>query len=243
MSRFSYLKWTAVVAVLGMTVVAGVRPSTATKESSLPNVAAAGANISAEGRTLETYFFDLGSFNAKWVALGKKDGFTHAEFDPVLRSADDLKRRLSGVQNSVKEIIRKLKASGDWDNLDELVQAKITDAKLSSEFRQNSFKRLLEESSTRLTNDAGEISAPLEGLRSKLSARANDSGFEGNLARSGVRFVSASYASPAPVKNASFGCRVAGLHVGVQLFVRGIVNDKTLDAYECACSNRNCMVW
>src|SRR5438477_7558729 len=139
------LRYRMLVAVSAVAVITLIHLSMSRPVGSAPSV---GADISSEGRTVETYVNDLGSFNGKWVELGKRSSFTHTDFDPVQRNADDLKKRLSGVQNAVKEIIRKLKASGEWNNADAIVLSKIAEARAQSQFRQTSFKLLLEESST-----------------------------------------------------------------------------------------------
>jgi len=54
--RFNYWKLTAVVAVLAITIIAGGRPSTATKQ---PPLAAPDADLANEERALAEYFGDL----------------------------------------------------------------------------------------------------------------------------------------------------------------------------------------
>jgi hypothetical protein len=121
------------------------------------------------------------------------------------------------------------------------VFSKITDARAQSQFRQTSFKRLLEESSTQLTSDANEISGPLDLLRSRLSARARD--LEWDSSGSRVRFVNAAYAPPAPALKLSLSCRLANVGLGVSGFIHGKPTEKSYEAYTCACTNENCFVW
>ena len=201
----------------------------------------AGADISSEGRTVETYVNDLGSFNGKWVELGKRSSFTHTDFDPVQRNADDLKKRLSEVQNAVKEIIRKLKASGEWNDADAIVLSKITEARAQSRFRQTSFKVLLEESSTQLTSDANEISSPLDSLRSRLSARAGD--LQWDSSGSNLRLINAAYSPPAPALKQSLVCRLTQIGLGVSGFIHGNPTEKAYEANNCACGGTGCFVW
>src|SRR6266496_3772827 len=140
-SRFSYLKWTAVVAVLGITIVAGVRPSTATKQP--PPVAT--ADLANEERTLAKYFDDFVAYDQQTTQLGAKASFTLIEVDAIQRKSDDFKARLQGLQNIIRDTIRKLKEAKEWENLDKDIAAKITDGSSSTFFKQFSFKEVFEE--------------------------------------------------------------------------------------------------
>ena len=173
-SRFSYLKLAAVVAVLAITICAGVRPSTATKQPRPVVTAASRADLGNEERALAKYSDDLVAYDEQTAQLSAKAKLVSADLDSAKRKSDDLKGRLSGLQNTIREIVRKLKAAKEWDDLDATTAAKITDAKLRPFIEQDSVKKLLEESSNNLTSHANEISAPLDDLRKKLVSRYGD---------------------------------------------------------------------
>src|SRR5712671_1226758 len=156
-SGFNYLRWTAVAAVLAITIIAGVRPSTATKQPATP-AAVSGVDLANEERALAKYFDDLVTYNKQAADIGKRVSLVKADLDPLQRRSDDLKGRLSGLQNTVREIVAKLKKANEWDDLDQSVAAGITDASQKSFFLQDSFKQLLEESSNSLSSHGNQIS-------------------------------------------------------------------------------------
>jgi hypothetical protein len=233
---FHYHMLTTVCAALAIALASGASTSRAIV-SGPPASPSADADLSADARTLDGFVDDLGKFNRRWVDAGKKSSLSHAEFDPLQRNADDLKRRLSGFQDTVQDIVRRLKASGQWDGLDQIVLAKLGNAKAQAHFRQNSFKQVLEDASSQLTNDASEISSPLEALRAKLTARADYS------TPDTWRMLPASY-RPEPVAvKFSLACKLSNVRIGISGFVHGKPTDAALDAFECACTNTNCFVW
>ncbi len=172
--RFNYWKLTAVVAVLAITISAGGRPSTATKQPPLAVTEAPDADLANEERALAKYFDDLIAYQSECAKLGKQAVLEHIHINPVQAKSDALTNRLPGLQNTVREIVKKLKAANEWDNLNTTVAAGITDPSRKSFFQQESFKQLLEESSNGLTGHANEISAPLDDLRKKLVSRQGD---------------------------------------------------------------------
>jgi hypothetical protein len=195
--KASHLKLMAIIAVLGITLIPNLRTSTAAGPPP-----AAGADIGNEQRLISKYFEDFVAYDKQVADLGKKGRTINVDFDPLQQKANDLKGRLSAVQNATREIIKKLKAANEWDNLDTTLEAKF-DSKQRSVFRQASFKRFLEDSSNNLSGRGNEISTPLENLRRKLTSK-NSSGFE-------FQIVQASYrtASPTPFGSPdSFGCAV-----------------------------------
>ena len=225
-ARFGYVKLAIAIAVVTLALVSSIHSSKA-------RVAPApAADLNNEARVIGTYFDDLVQYDRQITEAGKKARLVSADLEPLERRSTDLKRRVTDIQNAVQEIVRKLKASGEWDNLDELIQAR-ADARLATQFRQNSFKQILEESSTQLTSGANELGVPIDRLRSKLS-RTNSSE---------PQFLSASYSPAGPMWKLSWGCRVTQLHQGVQIFVRGHQTSKLHEQYECACTNTNCFAW
>jgi FtsZ-binding cell division protein ZapB len=72
----------------------------------------ADADLSAEARVIDSFVNDLGKFDKKNSELSKKATLTRTQFDAHQREAESLKGRVSGVQNALREAIRKLKAAG-----------------------------------------------------------------------------------------------------------------------------------
>jgi Tfp pilus assembly protein PilE len=200
-SGFSYLKVSAVVAVLAIALIPSLRTSTAKNQVSPVTT---GADLANEQRVIAKYFEDLIAYADEVVVQDKKRAsLLRADLDPLQRKSDDLKGRLSAVQNSVREIVRKLKAANEWEDLDRNVSATITDAGQKSLFQQTSFKRLLEDSSNNLSSHGNEISAPLDNLRKRLTSRYG--GAELQIVRAG-------YESPAlPGAPDSLGCTIGKL--------------------------------
>jgi small-conductance mechanosensitive channel len=220
------LKWTAVVAVLTLTVMAGVRSSTATKQPTA--TVAQGADLANEERALAKYFEDLVSYNHQTAQLSAKAKLVSADLDPLQRRSDDLKGRLSGLQNVIREIVTKLKAANEWSDLDITTAAKITDARQKAYIEQESFKQLLEESSNGLTSHANEISLPLDNLRKKLTSRYGDG--------ADVQFVRAAYGAPAPMTFVSLACSVGRIQLGLGHRLHRSASDGLLDTVSCNCN-------
>jgi hypothetical protein len=230
-SGFRYLKWTAVVAVLALTIVAGVCPSAATKQPPLSNTAASGADLANEARALAKYCDDLVAYHQQTAQLGKKASFTLAEIDPLQRRSDDLKRRLSGLQNVFREIVRKLKAANEWNDLDTTIAAKITDAGQRSFFQRDSFKQLLEDSSNDFSSHGNEISIPLDNLRKRLTSRMFSPYRDG----ADFQIVRAAYEAPAPGKFVSLECSINKIRAGLLHRLGGEQTPGFVDQISCAC--------
>jgi hypothetical protein len=185
----------------------------ATSARSLPGSRAVEANLGTESRTLDTYLDDLARLDKKGLELGNKPALSRAEFDAHQRTADDLKRRLSAVQTALRDAITKLKAAGQWDNLDQIVLAKISNSKFQELVRRDGFKRSLETAASTLSNNANEIDSPLSNLRNKVQAR--DLGFEPGQSALALRAVPVAY-TPSPAAFASkLRCSLAYLRAGI----------------------------
>lgn len=177
-------------------------------------------DLSSEDRTLEAYIQDLRKFQKKVAELGEKGSLTRSEFDPLQRTSDDLKRRLSVVQNAIRGAITKLKGTGNWNNLDTTLKARITDPKLQA-FHQTSFKERLEKAASELNNQASEISDPIEPLRKKIAvADLVSPAFENASSPLALRVIPVAY-EPDPVltKTTSLGCRLANIRLGISGFI------------------------
>jgi len=235
-SGFRYLKLTAVVAVLAIALIPSVRPSTAKNQPPPPATAASGADLVSlvnEERALAKYFDDLVAYHKESAQLSAKAKLVSADLDPLQRRSDDLKGRLSGLQNVIAEIVKKLKAAKEWDDLDTSIAASITDASHKSFFQQSSFKQLLEESSNSLTSHKNEIGIPLDNLRKRLTSRTFSPYGDG----ADVQIVRAAYVAPAPVMAfVSLACSVGKVRLGLIGRLGGNATNGTIDQVSCACN-------
>jgi hypothetical protein len=201
-----------------------------------PLAAAAGASldINAEIRAVDTYVNDLGKLEKKRLELSKKTVLTRAEFAVLQTTTDDLKRRLSGLKNTLQEVARKLKAAGQWDNLDATVLAKIDDARLQALLRQLSVKQLLDNAATTTSADTEELSQPLDLLRIRVKAQAPETGFASPLS---LRPVRAAYAPQPAWTTTSFRCRMSLLRFGLSkaFSASGEASQGSINAGNCFC--------
>jgi hypothetical protein len=197
----------------------------------------ADADLSAEDRILESFVNDLNRFDKKGLELGKKASLTRLEFDSHQRDAEALRNRVSGVQNALREVIRKLKAAGQWDGIDQILLAKFNDSKFQDFVRRDSFKRTLEDASLNLSGAAGDIAKPLDSLRRKIQAQASEGGFESGSSSLASRAVRVAFQPEPVVFTSSLRCRAASLRLGVAVFVYGPTSqaNKAKDAYNCTC--------
>jgi hypothetical protein len=195
------------------------------------------ADLSSEGRTLDSFVDELSAFDKRHAELSKKASLTRLEFEAHQRTANTLKNRVSAVQNALQDIIRKLKAAGQWDKLDAIILAKTSDSRFQDLARRESFKRLLEAASTGLSAEANEISAPLDSLRNQLKGQAHDNLFTPGNSSLALRAIPVAY-HPAPaVFAASFRCRLSYLRLGISMAVTkdGKGSKGANDALNCNC--------
>jgi hypothetical protein len=228
--RMNYSKLTGLCAILTLLLVnLSEKPVAASLVTSV--------DLSSELRTLDTFVADLGKLDKKRVELGKKDSLTRVEFTALQNSTDDLKRRLPAINGAFQEIARKLKAAGQWGNLDATVLAKIDEPKFQSLVRRLGFKQLLENEASRLSSNADEIGQPLELLRNRVKAQVRDSVFEPGNSSLALRAVPVAYAPPPAAIANSFRCRAAFLRFGLnRAFSRsGDASQATLNAMNCFC--------
>jgi hypothetical protein len=202
-------------------------------------------DLAPESRTLDAFFNDLVKLDKGTAALRKKDSLTSAEFEAHQRAADALKRRLSEVQDALREVIRKLKAAGEWDEgLDARVLTKISDPRAKELFRRDSFKKSLEEAASQLSSDSDQIDSSFGTLRNKVRAQLQDSIFGSSGSALPLRTVRVSYA-PAPPTIVAFAlrCRLASVRVGISGFVHGQATQAANDALSCACHPTSPLPW
>jgi hypothetical protein len=230
-SRFGDLKFATVVAALAITLVSIIHSSTATTQPSAADSAATGVDTSNEERVIGKYLDDLFAYQIECHQVGRRQALRTADIDPLQRKSDDLKNRLSDVQNAVREVIRTIKAANEWDGLDSTLLARVNDANRRSFFQESSFKADLEYASSNLSSHKDEISLPLDGLRKRVARNAFPYG-DGAAA-----FVTAAYHPPTPMFGLGLGCRLG--QVRLKLIERngGNISNSpaTCDAISCAC--------
>jgi hypothetical protein len=206
-------------------------------EAPVAAASAASLDINSEIRTLDSFVADLGRLDKKRVELGKKDSLTRAEFAALQNSSDELKRRLSAINSTLQEITRKLKAAGQWDNLDATVLAKLDDPKFQTLFRRLGFKQIIDNAASRLSSDADEISQPLEPLRNRVKAQVQNSVFESGNSVLALRAVAVAYEPSLALTATSFRCRVSLLRMGLSRAFgnTGGPSNGSVNAVNCFC--------
>ncbi|HWP43207.1 MAG TPA: hypothetical protein VNO14_08240 [Blastocatellia bacterium] len=197
--------------------------------------AIAEVNLSAESQTLDAFLTDLAKAEKRGADLGRKASLTRAELLAYEQSVSDLKRRATLVQNAFRQVVLKLKAAGLWDNADQTVLARVSDSRFQSIARRDGFKKSLEEAASSLSNDAGEISRPLDILRSRVKAGLEEPDFDPDNPALKSRAVRVSYGSAPAMLKAGFKCRVAWLRLGISGFRQGEPTQKATDRVGCFC--------
>ena len=221
-SRFSYLKLAALIAAFAMTLVPYLRTSAGNRVS--PTVT--GTDLSNEQRIIARYADDLAAYDKETQTLGKRARLVSSDLDGVQNRSEDLKRRLSEVQNAVREIVRKLKAANEFDDLDTSIVARITDARDKPYFQQNSFKKLLEDASNDLTSYGNDITTPFDNLRRKLTSRT--------ASASADSLIRAHHAL-APFGKNGLQCVLSNIQTGIIWRVGGAEDTAHRNTRICAC--------
>lgn len=193
------------------------------------------AELVEEFRTLDKFVDDLFKLDRNRGELSKKASLSQTEFDSLKSSADDLKRRLSQVQNALRGIITKLKAAGEWDDIDSRVAETISDPSLRARFRQTSFKRELEELAENVANQAGEISDPVEVLRRKVTARSRDSVIPSAAYALAWQAEPAAYHPEPAMFTSGLRCSLSKMRYGAVKLI-GVSTGRAHEAYHCACN-------
>lgn len=222
-SRFSHLKTTALIAVFAMTLVPYLRTSAGSRLSATVT----GADISNEQRIIARYAAELVAYDKQTQALGKRTRLVSSDLDEVQNRSEDLKRRLAEVQTAVREIVRKLKAANEFDDLDTKIVARITDARDKSYFQQNSFKKLLENASNDLTSYGSDITTPLDNLRRKVASRT--------LSPDGEAVIVRAHHPPAPSTRNGLQCALSNIQVGIVWRLGGTEGKAHQQTRICAC--------
>jgi len=180
---------------------------------------------------LNKYADDVFAYQKECSRLKAKASLLRTDLDPVQRRSDDLKRRVTEVQNAIREVVRKFKAAKQWDDLDITTAAKITDPGPRAQFQQDSFKQLLEDGASSLSSHANEISIPVDDLRKKLTGRTLSP--YGDVVAFPV--VLAAYRVPTPVKFISLACTVNRVRNGIIHSLHGSISNTNCVSTACAC--------
>jgi hypothetical protein len=225
-SKSSYFKGIAMTAILALTLIPSIRQSNARSQPSVST--GASVDLANEERVLARYFDDLVNYNKRTRELGKRARLVSTDLDEVQNRSEDLKRRLSEVQNAVREIVRKLKAANEFDDLDTNIVARITEPADKSYFQQNSFKKLLEDASNDLTSYGTDITTPFDNLRRKLTSRRGSS----YGAASDVR----AHHGLAPFTRAGLTCLIGNIQVGIIWRHNNVEGSTHQNQRICACS-------
>jgi hypothetical protein len=229
----AYAILAALISLMGLQLATSARTAAA---------GLADADLSAEDRIIDSFVNDLGKFDKKGLELGKKASLTRLEFDAHQRDAEALRNRVSGVQNALREVIRKLKAVGQWDNLDQIALAKVRNSTFQDFVRGKGLKRTLEDGALNLSGDAGDIAKPLDSLRRKIQAQASDGGFESGSSSLASRAVRVAFEPEPAVFRDSLRCRAASLRFGITalVFGEGPKTTRAATASNCACEGTHC---
>lgn len=228
--RFGYRKVMALCAVVALTLVQsaiGFSPARSTTFT----VVGDEPNLSNELRALNKYADDFLAYQKECSQLKAKASLLSTDLDPVQRKSDDLKRRVTEVQNVIREVVKKFKAAKQWDDLDITTAAKITDASQRAQFQGDSFKQLLEDAASSLSSHANEVSIPVDNLRKKLTGRTLSPYGDG----AALPIVLAAYRVPTPVRFISLACTVNKVRNGIIHSLHGGFSNTNCISTACAC--------
>ena len=99
---FSFRNLAAIGAVA--TIALGVAQS-GSRRSAASAASVDDLNLRAETQVVESFFNDFVSYRKECAQLSKKPGLLRTEVDGVERKSQDLKLRLSNLQNAARSII------------------------------------------------------------------------------------------------------------------------------------------
>src|SRR5262249_40405916 len=238
---FGFLKLMALGAVIATMLIQGTSANRANPARRMSE----NLDLSNEVRTVDAFNDDLLSFDRKRLEIGKKSTVTNDEFNGLERTGNDLKGRVSQLRDAIVTIVRKLKAAGRWDSLDEDILIGLSPGDRTFVLDNGGLRRILEGAVTDLNSQAGdEIVAPLSQLSSKLTQSKMYSVGETEQGR--PRGVAAGHtssaANPAPLAHRSARCIGATARYGVALVAHGTnglgtpnVSVDTANRFSCYC--------
>jgi hypothetical protein len=204
----------------------------------VPNMRAGDPDLTNELRILGAYFDDLIALQNECAELEKRAVLQHIHINPVVRKSEDLKNRLSGVQQAVREVITKLKAANLWNDFDRQVQARLTDPLVHTGdltrriLEGEGFKQLMEDAAAKLSSHKNEISIPVDNLLKRVASRTSIPNGDRTLAIALV-----AYHPLTPAAYRGLACEVGKVitlakvmdHLGV------VANSAILNRVSCAC--------
>lgn len=227
-SGLSYFKWAPFAVLLATAFTVSMRSSTAKIQSAPVVDSLVSVDLANEERIINKYCDDFFAYETQSEELVKRATLVIGDVDSLQRRSDELKRRLSEVQNAVGEVVRKLKAANEWDDLGRRVAAKITDSRLKSLVSPENVTRDLEDDANNLAVQADEISIPVDKLRKRLTSRLS-SGAD-------LQTVQAAYVVPATLGKPSLGCRIGLLGIRIVTAVGGTPSPAQADRVINRCS-------
>jgi hypothetical protein len=221
-----------IAALAAIVLLQSVHLATSARAISSP---AADLDLRAECATLDAFLADLVRFDKRGVELGKQASLTQPELVAYEKSANDLKSRVSSVQNALRQTITKLKAAGLYDNIDQTVLSRITNSRFQAIARRDGFKKTLEEVASGVAGAANEISVP-DSLRSKVRAQLHDPNFEPGNTALAARAVRVAYSVAPLMFTATFKCKVALVRFGISGATHdGEPTEKSANRVSCFC--------
>jgi hypothetical protein len=225
-AKSNYSKLAALCAVLAMVLTQNVRPSLATAPPMDDTFKA--VKIHFETQTISQYRENLITFLKSVDELLAKPSVSKAELAKVTQTADNLKRQASEVAWSVEAIIKKLKASGEWNNLNTLIQAKIKDRRVLSLLTQNSNinDRLLRAADEIRTGSGISLDGSVRGLNSKVIGQQIHPVTNREAQVSGFNVVRVGYHPATFRKLGFFACVVLGVFVISKIINGDITEDE-----------------
>lgn len=234
--KSTYHSAAAACAALILSLVQGALPTIAAR--AIP-ASPAGADVTAEARTIDSFGDALFEFDKKCAELDKKAILTHAEFDRLKASGDDLNGRLTQVRQAFESVKRKLIEAKEWDNFDAIALQTIKYEPLRAFLKKEGGARHVLEAAAAQT---GDVTSDINTWRDRLKVKVHDQ--SGRIIREqerqdfGWQIVGASYTSRTPALFAGGKCFFSK----VRLLVSGLAHggcptDAAINSSCTACGN------
>jgi hypothetical protein len=194
-------------------------------------------DLDLELGVLNTFFTELAKFDNKCIEFSRRSELTAAEFESLERAGNELKRRLSVVEGSLRDVIRKLQDAGLWERLNEIVLEKTPD-ELLPYIEQENFNEDLEEAASGISNSADELVSALDSLRNLVRAQVGEPIFRPGHSALASRVVRVSYRSAAAPSPAPVRCRLAKIRLRIDMlfFDENSTVPKSAFAVGCYCN-------
>jgi hypothetical protein len=185
-------------------------------------------NLSAEEQTLTSFDNLLNRFDQSSADLGRKASITRIEFNSVKSQADEIKKQIPSLQQTIRSLINKLDSARLLGSVEAKLAASVRNESVKSSLRRQGVRRILEEASSRSNELAAEIDSLLEGLTRKVSARDGE-----GRSDLGLRAVRVSFgAGPAGDR---LRCVLALAKATIEIATQGELSDRTRQRLEKFC--------